>query len=81
MFWRKRNVSGRAGGEGICSHSTHPVLLCLAFSSFLLQVPALLRLTMDKSSMAKSNYEEKLHSCPRNHLCQGPHKETQSLLK
>lgn len=36
---------------------------------------------MDKSGVAKSNYEEKLHSCPRNHLCQRPHNETQSLLK
>lgn len=45
------------------------------------QTSALLRLTMDKSGMAKSNYEEKLHSCPRNHLCQRPHNETQGLLK
>lgn len=36
---------------------------------------------MDKSGAVKSNYEEKLHSCPRNHLCQRPHNETQGLLK
>lgn len=36
---------------------------------------------MDKSGMVKSNYEEKLHSYPRNHLCQRPYNETQGLLK
>lgn len=30
---------------------------------------------MDKSHTVKSNYEKKLHSCPRNHVCQRPHNE------
>lgn len=30
---------------------------------------------MDKSRTVKSNYEEKLHSCPRNHVCQRPRNE------
>lgn len=61
-------------------HGLH-LCLCLVFSFSLSQTSTLLRLTMDKSGMAKSNYEEKLHSCPRNHLCQRPHNETQGLLK
>lgn len=55
--------------------------LRLAFSFSPPQTSTLLRLTMDKSGTVKSNYEEKLHSCPRNHLCQRPHNETQGLLK
>lgn len=41
----------------------------------LLQTSPLLRLTMDKSRTVKSNYEKKLHSCPRNHVCQRPRNE------
>lgn len=59
-------------------HSLH---LCLSVSVSRSQTFGLLRLTMDKSGMVKSNYEEKLHSCPRNHVCQRPHKKTQGLLK
>lgn len=59
----------------------HTLHLCLSVSLSLSQTSGLLRLTMDKSGMAKSNYEEKLYSCPRNHVCQRPHNETQGLLK
>ena len=59
-------------------HRLH-ICPCVAFS--ISKTSTLLRMTMDKSGMAKSNYEEKLHSCPRNHLCQRPHNETQGLLK